>query len=196
MDNQFPSRVFPSFAEECEFLRGHSRWFLALGIAMVVLGTIAIGSAPVATEAATWLFGFLLLAGGIAEIISAFWAGRWSGTIAHLLIGVLYVVVGLLITDNPVNAAVQLTLILAIFFIISGVFRIVFALAERFTGWGWVLLNGVVTLFLGMLVYKKWPVAGLWVIGLFVGIELIFNGWAWIMLSLSLRRTNGSKATA
>jgi uncharacterized membrane protein HdeD (DUF308 family) len=196
MDNQTPSRVFPSFAEECEFLRGHSRWFLALGIAMVVLGTIAIGSAPIATEAATWLFGFLLLAGGIAEIISAFWAGRWSGTIVHLLIGVLYVVVGLLITDNPVNAAVQLTLILAIFFIISGVFRIVFALAERFTGWGWVLLNGVVTLFLGMLVYKQWPVAGLWVIGLFVGIELIFNGWAWIMLSLGLRRMNGSKASA
>jgi uncharacterized membrane protein HdeD (DUF308 family) len=195
MDSQFPTRILPSLAEEVQFLRGHSRWFMALGIAMVVLGTIAIGSACVATEAATWLFGFLLLAGGISEIISAFWAGRWSGTLAHMLIGILYVIVGLLITDSPRDAAIQLTLILAIFFIISGVFRIVFSLSERFTGWGWVLLNGVVTLLLGMLVYKQWPLSGLWVIGLFVGIELIFNGWAWIMLSMGLRENRSAPAT-
>jgi uncharacterized membrane protein HdeD (DUF308 family) len=78
-------------------------------------------------------------------------------------------------------------LILAIFLIFAGIFRIVFALAERFTGWGWVLLNGAVTLLLGLLVYKQWPASGLWVIGLFIGIEMIFNGWAWVMLSFSLK---------
>ena len=76
---------------------------LALGIALVVLGTIAISWACLATitVAATWLFGVLLLAGGIAEIIGAFSAGRWSGTLVHLLIGVLYAVVGFMILDQP-----------------------------------------------------------------------------------------------
>ena len=81
-----------------------------------------------------------------------------------------------------------MTLIIAIFLIISGIFRIVSALSERFTGWGWVLLNGGVSLLLGLLIYKQWPLSGLWVIGLFVGIDLIFNGWAWIMLSLAMRK--------
>jgi uncharacterized membrane protein HdeD (DUF308 family) len=188
--------AFPSLAHEVQALRIQWRWFLALGIALVVLGTIAIGSACIATEAAVVLFGFLLLAGGITEIVSAFWAGRWSGTLVHLLIGILYTFVGLIVIDNPVNAAIQLTLIIAIFLMISGIFRIVFALSERFTGWGWVLLNGGVTLLLGMLVYKQWPTSGLWIIGLFIGIEMIFNGWAWIMLSFGLKNAPAAEVAA
>ena len=97
-------------------------------------------------------------------------------------------VVGFMIIEQPENSAIQLTLIIAFFLIIGGIFRIVFALSERFTGWPWVLLNGGVTLMLGLMIYKQWPDSGLWVIGLFVGIEMIFNGWSWIMLSAGLRR--------
>jgi uncharacterized membrane protein HdeD (DUF308 family) len=128
-----------------------------------------------------------MIAGGIAEIVNAFYAGRWSGTLLHMLIGILYAVVGVMIVDQPAEAAIQLTLIIAIFLVISGLFRIVFAISERFTGWGWVLLNGAISLFLGILIYKQWPSSGLWVIGLFIGIDLIFNGWSWIMLALGLR---------
>jgi uncharacterized membrane protein HdeD (DUF308 family) len=180
----------PSLAEELRLLRESWIWFLVLGIAMVVIGTFAISWACITniTVAATWLFGFLMIAGGIAEIVNSFYAGRWSGTLVHMLIGVLYTVVGFMIVDQPETSALQLTLIIAVFLIVSGIFRIVFAISERFTGWGWVLLNGAVTLFLGILIYKQWPASGLWVIGLFVGIDLIFNGWAWIMLALGLRR--------
>jgi uncharacterized membrane protein HdeD (DUF308 family) len=188
MNTLLPTANSPSLADELQRLRDNRFWFLALGIALVVFGIVAIGSACVATVAMTWLFGFLLLAAGITEIVSSFWAGRWSGMLVHLLIGVLYTIVGFMILDHPQNSAIQLTLIIAIFLIVGGVFRIVFALSERFTGWGWVLLNGAVTLMLGMLVYKNWPESGLWVIGLFVGIEMIFNGWAWIMLAIGLRQ--------
>lgn len=179
----------PSLAEEVSQLRGSWVWFLVLGIAMAALGTFAISWAclTTVTVAATWLFGFLLLACGIAEVVNSFYAARWSGTLIHLLIGILYAVVGLIIVDQPAESAIQLTLIIAIFLIISGIFRIVFAVSERFTGWGWVLLNGAVSLFLGILIYKQWPASGLWVIGLFIGIDLIFNGWAWIMLAIGLR---------
>jgi uncharacterized membrane protein HdeD (DUF308 family) len=176
--------------EELRVLREYWRWFLALGIVMVVLGTIAIGWSCLATitVAATWLFGFLLLASGIAEIIHSFWIGRWGGMLFHLLVGVLYALVGFLIIDQPENAAVQLTLLIAIFLMVGGIFRIVFAVSEQFAGWGWVLLNGAVTFILGLMIYKQWPASSLWVIGLFIGIDLIFNGWAWIMLALDLRR--------
>lgn len=180
--------------EELQSLRHNWPWFLALGIAMVVLGTIAISWACLAniTVAATWLFGFLLLASGIGEIIHSFWIGRWSGMLLHLLIGVLYTLVGFMIIDQPENAAVQLTLLIAIFLMVGGIFRIVFAVSEQFTGWGWVLLNGGVTFLLGLMIYKQWPASSLWVIGLFIGIDLIFNGWAWIMLSLGVRRASAT----
>ncbi len=183
-------------AQELQSLRNHWVWFLVLGLAMVALGTASIASAFTATIAFTWLFGFLLLAGGIAVIVNSFWAARWSGTLLHLLIGVLYAVVGLMIIDHPASSAIQLTLIIAIFLIVAGIFRVVFALSEHFAGRGWVLLNGAVSLLLGLLVYRQMPDAGFWVIGLFVGIELIFNGWAWIMLSICARRSlaNGKRS--
>jgi uncharacterized membrane protein HdeD (DUF308 family) len=193
-----PSRAYLSNADELQSLRDHWKWFLALGIAMAVLGTIAIGSACIMTVTVTvvWLFGFLMLASGIATIVSSFSAGRWSGMLIHLLMGVLYTLVGFMIIDTPLESAIQLTLIIAIFLMVAGVFRIVFALGERFAGWGWVLLNGAVTLLAGLMIYKGWPSTGLWVIGLFVGIDLIFNGWAWIALALALRKTPETKSVA
>jgi uncharacterized membrane protein HdeD (DUF308 family) len=177
-------------ADEVQALHKNWMWLLILGIAMVVAGVFAIGWACIATitVAATWVFGFLLLASGIAQIVNSFWVGRWSGMVAHLLIGVFYTLAGFMIIDQPETAAVSLTLLIAIFLMISGIFRIVIGVSERFTGWGWVLLNGGVTFLLGLMIYKQWPASSLWVIGLFVGIDLIFNGWAWIMLSLGVRR--------
>jgi uncharacterized membrane protein HdeD (DUF308 family) len=175
---------------ELKALHQHRWWFLALGIAMVICGSIAIGWSCVATVtvAVTWLFGFLMLGSGIAEIINSFWVGRWSGMLAHLVLGALYTMVGFMIIDQPETAAVQLTLLIAIFLMVSGIFRIIYAISERFAGWSWVILNGGVTFLLGLLVYKQWPSSSLWVIGLFVGIDLILNGWAWIMLALQLHR--------
>ncbi len=175
---------------EAGLLKRYSRWFLALGILMVVLGTATISWACIATMtvAATWLFGFFLLASGIGEILNSFWTGRWSGMLIHMLIGVLYTMVGFIIISQPEDAAIQLTLLIALFLMVGGIFRIVFSISEQFAGWGWVLLNGAVTFMLGMLIFKGWPLSGQWVIGLFIGIELIMNGFAWIMLSLGLRK--------
>lgn len=189
-----PSPAAFDIRSELESLRENRLWFLILGIAMVVIGTFAIGWSCIATVTvtATWLFGFLLLGSGIAEIVHSFWVGRWSGMLVHLLIGVLYTLVGFLVIDQPANAAVQVTLLIAIFLMVGGIFRIVLSVSERFNGWGWVLLNGAVTFMLGLMIYKQWPASSLWVIGLFIGIDLIFNGWAWIGLWLGLRRLPAS----
>ena len=90
--------------------------------------------------------------------------------------------------DTPEKSAIALTLIMAIFLIVSGIVRIVVALLERFPGWGWVLLNGAVALLLGLLIRREWPLSGLVVIGLYVGIEMVFNGWYWVMLGIGLKK--------
>lgn len=189
------SRPNPSSPEELQQLKKQWLLFLVVGILFAFLGIFAITRAylPALTIKTTWFFGLLLLAGGVGEIIGSFRAGRWSGTLFHILIGLFYAVVGLLIMDQPENSAVQLTLIIAIFMILGGLFRIVFSLFDRFAGWSWVLLNGIVTLLLGVMIYEQWPESGTWVIGLFLGIELIFSGWGWIMLSFILC---GSKSAA
>jgi uncharacterized membrane protein HdeD (DUF308 family) len=173
---------------ELEHLCERWRWFMALGIGLVVLGLIAVGSTYVVGLLTVVMFGLLLLAGGVAQIVSAFWAGRWSGFMLHLLIGIFYVVTGMLVVDAPENALEALTLLLAAVFIVSGIFRIVSALSVQFHDWGWVVLNGAVDLLLGILIYRNWPASGEWVIGLFIGIEMIFNGWFWIMVGSGLRK--------
>lgn len=190
MSSLLPRPQYPSAVEELQALKKHWYWFLALGIAMLAIGTFAVSTACIVsvTITVTWFFGFLILGGGIAQIASAFTIGRWSGTLVHLLIGLLYAVVGLMIIDEPADSAVRLTLMLALFMIISGAFRIVSSLIERYPGWGWVLFNGAITLLLGLLIKKQWPLSGLWVIGLFAGIDLILNGWAWIMLAVTAHR--------
>jgi uncharacterized membrane protein HdeD (DUF308 family) len=161
--------------------------FLLLGVALIVLGSFCIIDPLVPTLASVVFLGFVLMAAGITEIVSAFWAGKWSGMLIHILIGVLYVVVGYMIIDAPVINMVLITKFIAIFLIVSGAFRIVSALVVRFQDWGWVLLNGCVTLLLGIIINRQLPEAALWVIGLFVGIEMLLNGWAWVMLALGLR---------
>lgn len=186
--------MFPGFGALSEAMRNELAmlqkdwgWFLLLGIGLIVLGTLALGSAFFASVVAVVYLGLLLLAGGIVQTISAFWAGKWSGFLLSIFIGLLYMVAGVFIIGHPVESTLDLTLMLAFLFIVSGVFRIVTALMIRFPLWGWPLLNGVISVLLGVMIYKQWPASGLWVIGLFIGIEMIFNGWAWMMFALGLR---------
>ncbi len=182
---------------ELRALREHWVWFLVMGIALVVLGSIAIGWACLTTItiAATWLFGFLLLGAGIGEIIHSFTVGKWSGTLVHLLIGLLYGVVGFMMINDPADSAITLTKIIAIFMVVGGLFRVVASLSHRFPGWPWVLLNGGITLMLGVFIYKNLPESGLWFIGLYLGIDMILNGWSWIALAIALKQLPDSAST-
>jgi uncharacterized membrane protein HdeD (DUF308 family) len=181
--------TLPDSSSTHELHSYRNQWwcFLLLGIALVVLGSLCIIDPFVPTLASVIVLGFLLIAGGITQIVSSFWAGKWSGMLMHLLIGVLYVVVGYMIIDAPVINMVLITKFIAIFLIVSGAFRAISALVVRFPDWGWALLNGCITLLLGIIINRQLPEAALWVIGLFVGIEMLFNGWAWVMLALDLR---------
>lgn len=170
-----------------EHLRQSWGWLLAAGIALIVVGFLAIGSSLITTLATVVVFGILLLVGSGVQVASAIWARRWGGFFLHLLAGILYFVAGALIIDFPLEMAVALTFLIAIMLLVGGLARIIMALVDRFPGWGWVLLNGVISFLLGIMIERRLPWSGLWVIGLFVGIEMLFSGWSWVMLALAAR---------
>ena len=175
-----------------EELRKKWGWFLGVGILLLVLGTVAIGASALITLATMVFIGWLMIFGGVAQSIHAFGCKKWSGFFIDLLTGVLYLVVGFMVVANPGATAVALTLLIAVFLIVGGIFRIVISLSVRYFNWIWMLLHGIVNVVLGFAIWQAWPLSGLWVIGLFVGIDMIFNGWSLVMLGLAARRSLAS----
>lgn len=163
-------------------------WFLALGIALVILGLIAISASVLATLLSVAMIGWLLIIGGIGQVIHGFGTRGWRGFLASFLVGLIYIALGVLMVARPLASAASLTLVMAAFFIATGVIRIIEALTLRHGQWGWLLLNGLIALLLGGMIWSQWPVSALWVIGTFVGIEMLFAGWSYIMLAVMARR--------
>ena len=172
---------------ELDALRGNWFWFVLLGVALVVLGIVALGSVVITSLAAAAAIGVLLLLGGVVESVGAFWCRGWSGFFLELLSGVLSVVVGLLFLRAPLGALSALTLLAACFLMAGGLFKVVGALSCRFAAWGWTLAGGVVDLILGVMIWREWPASALWVIGLYVGVNLLFRGFNWVALGMALR---------
>jgi uncharacterized membrane protein HdeD (DUF308 family) len=175
------------FFSTIETVKRNWAWFLALGIFLIILGFLAIGSATFTTFFSIFFMGFLLLIGGIAKIVYSFWAREWSGFFLSMLIGIFYALVGFLFLAKPIPSAAALTLLMGSLFFVSGLFKIIGSVVVRFEQWGWVLTSGIISLILGILILSEWPLASLWIIGLFVGIDLIFYGWTWVILSLGAR---------
>lgn len=170
-----------------EGLRRNWAWALALGITLIVLGMVALYAAVFTTVVSVILFGWLLIIGGALQTAHGCWRRQWSGFFIDLLTGVLYLVVGFMLVSQPVEGAEALTLMLAVALVFIGAMRIVVSLTSHFQHWVWLLLNGVVTLVLGIIIWQGWPVSGLWVIGLFIGIDMLFYGWALVMLAVGVR---------
>jgi uncharacterized membrane protein HdeD (DUF308 family) len=187
MSTVYERPVVEELRQELTAFRRNWFWFVLLGVALIVVGFIALGSLVIASLATAVVIGALLLVGGAAETLGAFWSRGWRGFFLHLLSGVLSIVVGVLFLRAPLDALLALTLLLACLLMVGGIFKIVAALSYRFEGWGWPLVSGVIDLILGVLIWQEWPASGLWVIGLFVGISLVFRGFNWIGLGLALR---------
>ncbi len=174
------------FVGDLESLRDHRGWMMALGIALVVLGIVALIFAPAATVGTVLALGWLITMGGVVESISAFRLRRWGGMFLHLAGGVVGILLGLLIVTHPGAGALALTMLLAAYLTVIGLFRTITAIQLRYTRWGWAVLDGLVTLVLGLLLWAAWPVTALWFVGFAVGIALLLRGWATILLAMAI----------
>jgi uncharacterized membrane protein HdeD (DUF308 family) len=165
-------------------------WLCGLGILLVVLGTLAIGSAVLVTFATMVFVGCLMVLAGLLQTAHAISMRGWSGFYLDLMAGVLNTVVGVLIVTHPVATADALTLMIALLLILGGIFRIVAGLSVSYQNRGWMILHGVTNLLLAFIIIADWPVSGSSIIGLFIGIDILFNGWSLIMLGLVARKLN------
>jgi len=131
----------------------------------------------------------MMVIAGVAEIVNAFQIKTWGRFLFWLLLGALYVVAGFLTFENPYLAAAILTLFLGVALIVSGVTRIILAFGmQAAMPWVLVLVSGVITLLLGLIIVAHWPVASLYVLGIFLGVDLVLAGASWIGIGLGLRR--------
>lgn len=179
---------------ELAHLRAEWWWFLILGILLMLSGLVSLVYPFVASVAAVMVLGMALLISGVATIITSFWAGKWGAMALQLLIGIFYAVLGFMIMDAPIESTAALTFVVALMLIIIGTMRSIAALVIRFPQWGWSLLSGVLTTLVGLVIYRNIPEDALWVIGTLVGIQLVFDGWFWIMLAAAIRRLPASRA--
>jgi uncharacterized membrane protein HdeD (DUF308 family) len=170
-------------------------WFLAFGLGLFALGIAAVVRSVTATIVSMLFFGWLLVLASGIEIAQAVMVGHWAGLFLHLLAAILFGVAGLTIVARPLIGAEVMTLFMSMFFMVGGLFQLVASVALALPGWGWHAADGLITFVLGVLVLAQWPASGLWVIGLFVGIDLIFYGCAWIALALGLHGTSAAGAS-
>lgn len=165
---------------------------LALGIILLILGSVGIGATFAVTLVTVTFFGYLILVGSVLQLLDAFRYKGWA-FIGNIFIAMLYVSVGYMMIKNPMLASSTITLFIACALIAIGIMRLMVAFRlSGVPGWIWTLISGLAAIVIGTMILNDWPESGLWVIGMFIAIELIFNGWGLIMLGLAARRIQGS----
>ena len=178
----------PNLAEGLKVLRAKWGWIVALGVVFLIAGFVALGSAVAATASAVMIVGIMMIMGGVAEIVAAFSVKGWGKFVVWMLLGLLYVGAGVIAIGNPFAAATILTLMLGAALVAGGVLRIFLAFSMKSAGkpCGCVVLSGLVTLLLGIMIIAKWPASSFFVLGIFLGIDLIFIGSGWVTMGLAL----------
>jgi uncharacterized membrane protein HdeD (DUF308 family) len=171
-----------------ETLRAKSGWIVALGVVYLVAGAVALSSVALATAVSVFLVGIMMVVSGVAEIINAFQVKSWGKFLLWMLLGALYVVAGFLTLENPLLTAKLLTLLLGASLIGSGVAKIILGFGMKSgSSWMVVVLAGVVTLLVGLVIVSHWPVGSLYILGMFLAVDLIFTGVGWISIGLGLK---------
>ncbi len=170
-------------------IRKKRGWAIALGILMMIAGLVAVTAPFLASLAATLLFGWLFVVGGIIQLVHAFNSRKEGQFVWKVLLGLLYIVAGLIVVFYPLKGLLTLTLVLGITIFVQSVLQVIMAFQLRpDPSWGWVLFSGILGIILGIFIWSKWPQDALWILGLWVGLNLVFDGLGIAMLAVSARK--------
>jgi uncharacterized membrane protein HdeD (DUF308 family) len=177
-------------------LNEHWKLYLGSGILMVLLGVAAILLPIISTLEIEMLIGWLLILGGVFRSLTVLKRRHVAGFGMSLLSGILSICLGLILVGRPLQGMLTLTILLTVFFVIEGVSAVLVALEERRQRhpWGWTLFNGIIDGLLACLIWQGWPNDATWIIGLYVGINMIFLGFPLILLALAARRAQTRSA--
>ena len=174
-----------------DLVRQASTASILWGVLLIIFGLVAVGSPFLAAVAVNVLIAWLIILSGAVHIMLAFRAHGSSSLLWKLLVGLAYVFFGGYLLLHPVLAVASLTLILASLFLIEGILNVVlFFRIRSMRGSSWILVDGIITLALGAMIYAQWPSSSAWAIGTLVGISMIISGISRVMLSFAVRKIN------
>lgn len=185
---------------DAETIRKYSTWFMIYGAVLIVLGALAVLAPNVATIAVELVIGWLLLATGVMGLVAVFSAGSSApGFIWNLITAVVFLLAGVALLWHPAAGAVTLTFIIVAYLLAAGLAKLVLALGYRDSiprAWGWMLLSALLDIVLGVLILLGLPGSAAWVLGLLIGINLLFTGIALVMVAVAVRALSTGGATA
>lgn len=162
------------------------------GVLLVIFGFLAMASPFVAGMAVAMYVGAMLFVAGIFRLIFAFKAQSLGSGIWAIIVGFLTILAGLYMLGNPVLGLGIITLVLAVYFFIEGIVEIIYAFQVKpMIGWGWALFGGVVSLVLGIMIWRQFPVSGTWAIGILFGVHMLFTGLAMMGIGSAARAVAG-----
>lgn len=173
---------------EIAMLQRHRGLLLCLGVILFILGCIGLGMEFFLTVVSMYFFAALLIVSGISHLVDAFKHKLFKGALWQVAVAIFYLIAGLIVFYDPLLASAVITALLAWLLIFIGCSRIGMSFYLSSTkGWGWILFAGITSLILGLLILLQWPISGLWVIGMFIAIDLIISGWTYILMALALK---------
>jgi uncharacterized membrane protein HdeD (DUF308 family) len=179
-----------------DIVRHASTWSILCGVALIVLGVLAVGSPALAAVAVNAVIAWLIVLAGAVHLSLAFYAHRAGSVLWKVLVGLAYIFFGVYLIAHPSLGVVSLTLVLASLFLVEGIFDIaLFFQMRAIGGSGWILVDGIITLLLGLMIYLQWPSSSNWAIGTLVGVSLIVSGVTRLMLSLAVRKVAADLAS-
>ena len=179
-----------------DIVRHASTLSILCGVAFIILGVLAVGSPALAAVAVNAVIAWLIVLAGVVHLSLAFYAHRAGSVLWKLLVGLAYIFFGIYLIAHPALGVASLTLVLALLFLVEGIFDIaLFFQMRAIGGSSWILVDGIITLALGLMIYLRWPSSSNWAIGTLVGVSLIISGMTRLMLSLAVRRAAADLAS-
>ncbi len=177
------------------FVKKSVGWSIGLSVLMIVAGILAIASPLAAGVAVNLVVAWLLVFSGCAHLVFAWYERGAGGVLWELLVGVLYIFIGVYLLTHPLAGLMSLTIALAIYLFLEAILEFAMGFTLRpLPGSGWLLLDGVVTLILAVMIWRTWPINTPWIIGTLVGISMLFSGTSRLMLSLAARSVTSKLA--
>jgi len=175
------------FTAGIEEIRRSWGWFLVLGMLLIILGVVCLGTAQTATTLSILMLGWILAISGVVWLINAFQGRSWGGFFLYLLNAIIRGVTGYLLIRHPDAGAAGVTMVLAALFIVGGLFRAAGASVIQFPRWGWTVVAGVVSVLLGIILLTNWPAVSTYFIGMAIGIDLMLDGAALVGFAVAIR---------
>lgn len=175
-------------ADSSPAMHANRRWFVALGIALLIAGFVASLNLLAASLASVVYIAAMMLAGAAMRLVHAFSAEGWKKRTLDIASAVFYGIASAVLVWDPVLSAIDISLVIGVLMIAAGAGKIVSGIQMRANGgWGWIVASGVATAAVGGIVLATWPAVGLWLLGAALTVDLVIQGWSYLAFGLSIR---------